>query len=219
MAAPSAADTAAGHHHHYPPNSSPLPPPHVRHRRRPLAVLTIFGVILLVVGLVLPEVVFEHYAAAMHIVRGGLVSDPASPQYVDWLESGTTDETATPVDYWLQHITNLQDVLRRGVAPIIEDKGPYHFLVYTKKYDVVVSGDEVTHRSLTGARYVPEKSCQRRLEDESQGNEKVNCVDASKDMISTVNPVRTNFRCGIHWLPPHPPRARLRLSAPHVHCS
>ena len=159
-------------------------------------VLTIVGVVLVVVGLLLPEVVFEHYVASMQI-RGGLISDPASPQYADWLESGTTDETATPVDYWLQHVTNLQDVLRRGVAPIIEDKGPYHFLVYTKKYDVVVSGDEVTHRSLTGARYVPEKSCQRRLE-ESQGNEKVNCVDASKDMISTVNPVRRNFRCGIH---------------------
>jgi hypothetical protein len=93
---------------------------------------------------------------------------------------GDDKNDGDPYDYWVQHITNPADVAQ-GKAPIIEDKGPYRFIKYSKKFDVSFDGDLSTRRSSGGYRYVAAESCGARK------GEKTNCV-SEMDNITFVNP-------------------------------
>ena len=103
-------------------------------------------------------------------------------------EDGTVDKNeGDPYDYWVQHVTNAADVLATGVAPIVEDKGPYRFVPFSKKYDVSFTDDVKNVDSAGDYRYVAAESCKNSKDEKSP-----NCVDEN-DMITSVNPNYLGF--------------------------
>jgi hypothetical protein len=163
----------------------------------------VFGVLmggaLIAVGVVLPGIAYTTYEQT---IMGQLkyATDATSAAYKEWMKGGTGVATTTttngktttdandgdPYDYWVQHVTNAADVIAKGAAPIIQDKGPYHFIKYNKKYDVSFSGDLISMASSGGYKYVASKSCAASSTNSRRAGP-ATCTDDT-DVVTTINP-------------------------------
>lgn len=105
--------------------------------------LTIFGIVLVILGIVLRPVINQMFRDK---IDQELVLKPGSPTYKPWVKS------TVPIyaKYFFFHIVNPEEV-KQGAKPVLEERGPYTYIAHTQKFNVewqesnaTVSYDEKT---------------------------------------------------------------------------
>jgi len=149
--------------------------------------LFILGVICIIVSTLLAGFVIP----AANILITDLLT-PISPNIANRASKLSTAEVSkwsnrtnvSSTKYYLQHISNLNDVQTKGAVPIIEDYGPYTFNQKTKKMNAAFTktDDEETikYREFSIYKYDAAASCK-------EADSTAKCTDLS-DNLNVVNP-------------------------------
>lgn len=163
--------------------------------------LCVAGCILAVVGLLLPGMTRSSYDTAISSPRLDKASaqkahadsgDSGSSSWQEFVDEGSYDIKAPNVDYYVPHVSNVDEVLSKGVAPIIVDVGPFAFKQYKKKHDYGNDGDDVSWKEEESFGYDESQSCHKNTHPQSRNGNNLaqggvgNC-NSLDDVITTVN--------------------------------
>lgn len=151
-------------------------------------ICAILGLIFLIAGLgaiaasqIIPGLIFGVFSV---IVKGltVIVQNPSSATQMTAWADAYKSSSGSATEYWLQNVTNLNQVMTQGAVPIIEDVGPYVFSSWTHKYDTAsdLAGKTITYRDYSWYAYNDTLSC-------AQADTPGTCKDLT-DSITLVNP-------------------------------
>ena len=148
---------------------------------------SIFGIILVILGVVLRPVIDQVFRDK---IDENLVLKPGSPTYKPWVNS------TVPIyaKYYLFHIVN-PDEVKKGAKPVLEERGPYTYIVHTQKFNITWQHSNATVSYDERPSYISDSAS-------SCG---VSC-DPFNDEITTINiPLMTvaailkNYPDFLHW--------------------
>ena len=144
---------------------------------------SIFGIILVILGVVLRPVIDQVFRDK---IDENLVLKPGSPTYKPWVNS------TVPIyaKYYLFHIVN-PDEVKKGAKPVLEERGPYTYIVHTQKFNITwqhsnatVSYDERTSYIIDSA-----SSC-------DPFNDEITTINIP---LMTVAAILKNYPDFLHW--------------------